>query len=373
MTTRRSAKSARATGGNAPSAPAAHSDSQNISPVASTSRDQVQRAALLASVTGRSFEDVKFFAFSRRTRNGSVDTPLPLLANSALIRKASSHFDFVFGAGFSESGITDMDTPYPPTRSTSAEMYDYTSDSDLEDEADVEGGAPSAHDASAEDHTDVKDNDGVSTASKEDASSDSRSLVNGSGPKRAQTRPGRVVFLGDIAYATWKSFIFYAYYEELNFSPLKSQQPPRPKEQDPYEAPLCSPKSMYRIAHKYDIASLKEKALNDIKSKLSPGNILEEMFSTFTSLYPDIQTIEYDYLHANIKDKGIQERLPTWLEAMEEGRLPKGAAGILASLISKLSFPPTLPPPATPLQPGMKKCPSGCNSTYYCQNCGHTF
>ena len=34
----------------------------------------------------------------------------------------------------------------------------------------------------------------------------------------------------------------------------------------------------------YDIVSLKEKASNDIKSKLSPGNILEELFSTFTSL-----------------------------------------------------------------------------------------
>lgn len=35
----------------------------------------------------------------------------------------------------------------------------------------------------------------------------------------------------------------------------------------------------------YDIPSLKEKASDDIKSKLSPGNILEELFSTFTSLY----------------------------------------------------------------------------------------
>ena len=54
----------------------------------------MQRAALVASVSGRSFEDVKFFLFSRRARTGRVDTPLPLLANGALIRKAAPHFAF---------------------------------------------------------------------------------------------------------------------------------------------------------------------------------------------------------------------------------------------------------------------------------------
>ena len=42
----------------------------------------------------------------------------------------------VFGAGFSESGIADMDAPYPSSRPSSTDMYDYSSDSDLEDEDD---------------------------------------------------------------------------------------------------------------------------------------------------------------------------------------------------------------------------------------------
>ena len=62
-------------------------------PMSSASRDQIQRAMMLASIAGQSFEDVKFFAFSRRNRTGRIDTPLPLLANSALIRKASPHFE----------------------------------------------------------------------------------------------------------------------------------------------------------------------------------------------------------------------------------------------------------------------------------------
>ncbi|KAI0743835.1 hypothetical protein C8Q80DRAFT_1183395 [Daedaleopsis nitida] len=342
-----------------------------ITPVASTPFKQVHRAALLASVTGRSFEDVKFFAYSRRTRNGAVSTPLPLLANSTLIRKASSHFDYVFAAGFAEGGLTDMDAPFPTTKTSTTELYDYMSDSDLEDEEDEISETPA-----------VIAGDGVEEATEDEYSRLQKDKDDGELGKLSSevevhvgqqmiAKPGRVVFLDDIAYATWKAFIFYAYFEEIEFAPLKSEQKTRPKDREIYETPICSPKSMYRLAEKYDIAPLKEKAANDIKAKLSPHNILEEIFSTFTSLYPGIQEVELEYLHANIKDAGIQARLPSWLEAMEKGLLPKGAAGIVASLIKKLNTP--VSPPVT-VQLGMKKCPGGCTtSNYCCQYCGRTF
>lgn len=116
---------------------------------------EIHRAAILANISGKPYDDVKFFAFSRRTRDGAVDTPLPLVANSRLVRKAAPHFDLgtshfsykrvnfflmeallVFGAGFAESAICDMDAPYPSSRSARAESYSYVSDSDLEDEGD---------------------------------------------------------------------------------------------------------------------------------------------------------------------------------------------------------------------------------------------
>ena len=87
---------------------------------------------------------------------------------------------------------------------------------------------------------------------------------------RTVTKAGRVVFLDDIAYTTyvhhlywigcacvdalcilrWKAFIFYSYFEELNFAPLKSEHKTRQRDEDPGNAPLCSPKSMYRLADK---------------------------------------------------------------------------------------------------------------------------
>lgn len=51
----------------------------------------------------------------------------------------------MFSSGFAESGIKDMDAPYPPTRSPLIELYEYPEDSDLEDEEVEEvGESPSA-------------------------------------------------------------------------------------------------------------------------------------------------------------------------------------------------------------------------------------
>lgn len=136
-----------------------------------------------------------------------------------------------------------------------------------------------------------------------------------------------------------------------------------------------------RLTHlQYDIPDLKKEALDSIKSKLSPHNILEEIFSPFTSLsvspllsglnltqdfarYPAVQAIELEYLHSNSKDAGIRARLPKWLEAMEDGHLPKGAAGIVASLFDKFTIAP------------QNQCPNNCNSnvSFYCNNCRRTF
>lgn len=55
---------------------------------------EVLKYALVASARGQAFEDVKFYAFSRRNHSDTVDTPLPVYANSTLVKKASPHFQF---------------------------------------------------------------------------------------------------------------------------------------------------------------------------------------------------------------------------------------------------------------------------------------
>ncbi|RPD63868.1 hypothetical protein L227DRAFT_608404 [Lentinus tigrinus ALCF2SS1-6] len=344
-------------------------------PVPSPSREQLHRAVALASLSGKSCEDIKFFAFSRRTRAGTVDTPLPITTNTTLIRKASSHFDYVLGTGFSESNVADMEAPYPSTRPSASDCYDYMSDSDLDDEDDAEGN--------------VARSDGESTSTTQAKSELEVIVRNDNKPdipvsrednrERTIVKPGRVVYLEDIAYTTWKAFAFYAYFGEVAFAPLRSQHQPRPQVQDPYKAPLCSPKSMYRVAEKYNVVELKDQALASIKSSLSPHNILEEVFSSFTSVYPAVQEMELHYLYDNVKDPEVQARLPAWLETLEEGHLPKGAASIIGGLISRFISSPQIQfvdrvkeVPAT-VKPGMKACPNGCTTYNYTCGCGRYF
>ncbi|TBU29591.1 hypothetical protein BD311DRAFT_756443 [Dichomitus squalens] len=340
----------------------------------SLSPSDIQRAAILANITGRPYDDIKFFAFSRRTQNGTVDIPLSLVANSRLVLKAAPHFGLVFGAGFAESEVSDMDAAYPSSRPAATESYGYWSDSDLEDEEeDFTKDLPFDQnnvDASSTSVQDRKMSEGDSKGKDREESASTvepaQRLDSGQLPsesKKAIVRPGRVVHLDDVAYTTWKAFIFFAYFGELNFAPLKSQPGSRRMKPASHAAPLCSPKSMYRIAHKYDILSLREKAVADIKAKLSPSNILEEIFTTFTSLYPEVRDVEIDYLHSNIRVSGIQTQLPTWLTRLAKNELPSGASDILASLISKLSV--TREP---------VKCPYGCYGPVrkYCNN-GHYF
>lgn len=63
--------------------------------LSTATREQVSQYAMLDSMTTGTFEDVKFYLFTRRCGgSGFVYAPRALYANSALICKASAHFDF---------------------------------------------------------------------------------------------------------------------------------------------------------------------------------------------------------------------------------------------------------------------------------------
>ncbi len=79
--------------------------------------------------------------------------------------------------------------------------------------------------------------------------------------------------------------------------------------------------------------------------------------------------MELEYLHANMNDTAVQARLPMWIEAMQDGTLPRGAAGIVVSLITTVRQ-----LPSTPSGPGTRlRCPNSClSSGYRCSSCYHT-
>ncbi|CDO69305.1 hypothetical protein BN946_scf184976.g24 [Trametes cinnabarina] len=399
-------------------------------PLRDASKQEVMQYALLSSITGTtgSFEDVKFYVYSRRNASGQVNTPRALFANRALLCKTSSHFDNLLSAGFAESELADLEAPYPPDKATQTTGYDYAEDSDLEDEIDegrvsrpsssaskkrrsrvvlstisttsssraFEGelrppssgdipftlkpeGPPShnfegpllpiyatplappspafegntspappgaeegtPYDEGAQGYEPqirtIPTSDTTKKASPSrngaynDVSETAKSATNFAG------RKGRVVFIEDFAYRTWAAFLFYAYFDKLSFAPLRSceraAQHSAPK---PYDAPLCSPKSMYRLAEKYDIPSLKNEAFYAIQSQLMAQNILVELFSPFTLTYPEIQGCEVEYLVEHISDEGMLKSVEKWLSLLEQGKLPSGSAAAVSSIVSKLA------------------------------------
>ncbi|KAI0829627.1 hypothetical protein BC628DRAFT_1416674 [Trametes gibbosa] len=194
-------------------------------------------------------------------------------------------------------------------------------------------------------------------------------------PRRAGdsvTTSPRAVVVTDIAYRTWRAVLFYAYTRRIAFAPLHSQGlpfSPVDDENDPAQLPICSPKSMYRLAVKYGNAELQQLALGDIASKLSTHNILTELFSPFTSRYPEIQEVELDFVRVNIRHPDITIRLPAWTDLFARGEL-KEHADTFGRFIHMLVCAATAAPA------GGNVCPQGCAMAtvqHRCTMCGLTF
>ncbi|KAJ7019506.1 hypothetical protein C8F04DRAFT_1392825 [Mycena alexandri] len=250
--------------------------------------------ALEETLTGKELVNVKFYAFSRRGSE-CVTHPLALFANSNLLRGLSEDLDALFTEhGFSESAIVDLDLH--ETEDHAFNDYGYESDSDLESEADE----PSA---------------ALVKASSFDVETDAKEQST----TKSNGRNGRVIVLKDTAFKTWKALIYYLYTRRVNFRPLESEGP---QETDStMRGPTCSPKSMYRLADKLGLVDLQALALAAISSRLSEANILQEVFSSFTSVYPVIRDLEVGVLTSNFSDKA-SERLLEMTQKICDGEKP---------------------------------------------------
>ena len=118
----------------------------------SADRKHITQAAVKQSLLGGEFIDTKFYAFSRRSVAGVVDTPKPVFANSAVLKVSSKYFEGcesesaaalvsyadllppVLAGGYKEATISALDGPLPEGGSMTGDEYDYFSDSDLDDE-----------------------------------------------------------------------------------------------------------------------------------------------------------------------------------------------------------------------------------------------
>ncbi|OSX61758.1 hypothetical protein POSPLADRAFT_1070345 [Postia placenta MAD-698-R-SB12] len=305
-------------------------DTAGITLLPYTSREQMLRAALNASIAGGSFVDTRLHAFSRRSGD-TVSRPQPIYANSIALRGTSAKFDLLLTGGFSESRAVDIfdDSPDVSAEQASVAEYGYESDSDLDDDDDNNDDAPASTGASrpaAPTQTLTPRASPTQRGRPVSGSSEATSDDHGAVHHR-----GRSVFVKDAAHKTLQALVAYLYTGEIDFAPLRSANA-RPAAQHPsaYESPLCSPKSIYRLADRYGLDDLKKRALENLGAQLTADNILPELFSRFTSRYEEVQQLEVELLSEYPLEGDLKAGLHEWVARLARGELQHGGAALLA-------------------------------------------
>ncbi|KAJ7473697.1 hypothetical protein B0H11DRAFT_2036909 [Mycena galericulata] len=324
-------------------------------------------------IGGEQAADIKFYAYTR-VGSSYVTHPRPMFGKVSLLRGFSPDLDdLISGAeGFHESKVVDMDD-YVIDESRFGD-YDYMSDSDLDaDDDDESGGRLSpkywtpvfrAVDSTFETHSSLKRSELLTPEGKRmeftTASSSPRPLSPlYNSPKKSKLTPagqmvplppssesphiffpitpvrhgmGRVIVVKDTACRTWNALLYYLYTKKITFYNRNLPEEPRRKLD-------CSAKSMYRLTEKLGLEELKALAFEAVRSQMSVENIVQEAFSKFTSLYPDIQRIEVEFLIAHLSEvkKDIQSELKSICGARPE------CAEVLTEIVCR----DTIPNPGT--------------------------
>ncbi|KAI0633347.1 hypothetical protein C8Q77DRAFT_782275 [Trametes polyzona] len=294
---------------------------------------------LLDNIDTGSVHDVKFWAFSSRRRDASgvhLYEPRPVFANKqALLHVAEEFFLKVLepGAhGFKESELVDMGSECPEDMRVSKQTNDpwHDCDSDLDDEeetADDTGGEVVDHPIP----TPVPPHGDFTQVT-------ARAALPNAPPAGVANVRGHLIRTPTVAYKTLRAFVYYSQFGEVNLATLRSPSATPSSESmlvddndvasyNP-KVPMCSPKSMYMLAHRWNIPHLKSLALDAIESRLSPYNIWEQLLSPFTSWFSEVEATEVEYLMGNI-DKFEVNR-------MQEFTIASVSSPVVWNIVSRL-------------------------------------
>ncbi|KAI0072281.1 hypothetical protein K474DRAFT_1678790 [Panus rudis PR-1116 ss-1] len=279
----------------------------------------LQEALAMSAVTGE-FTNTAYHLFSRRFRSGRVGKPRAVYVNSKVITAAGQHFrkQFLDASSKSEEVPHEVD----------ADEYGYYSDSDLEDDYDVVPGGTSPPFRSSSNEEEVE-------AAKEAKLEAIRSKI-----KTKDRKANYNVVITDIAANTWDALVFYILTGRMNFAPLRSEgiesrmvELSQFRHDNPYLPLPCSPKSVYRLADKVGLDGLKDDSLKKIRDSIGPNTIVDELFSKFSSRYPEVLQIEMDYFctHA-IKNPAVMSKVQQRIQSVVKGDLPHAAPVLMAIL-----------------------------------------
>jgi len=274
---------------------------------------------LVKSISSGAFAHTEFNAFTRRRKEGDrqrLSRPRPLYAASVALE------------GLKAYGVGDLDD------------IDQTSWRALVSDSNCERGFLDVSDEYEEDSDLDPDEEAVIEEVSQDVASISVSVSDDTasvgssayskvtcGEIGAASSPhaARKLVVTGAAYKTWKAFLVYVYTGKIKFSPLTSRTSGNPKDADTSDEQFygsqCSPKSMYRVAHKLRIEPLKKLAFEAIRSNLTNENILHEILSKFTAMHPEVLETETTFFMAHRREKGVMVSFPKMMERVMRGEM----------------------------------------------------
>ncbi|KAF9779861.1 hypothetical protein BJ322DRAFT_346991 [Thelephora terrestris] len=292
--------------------------------------------ALSDSIASGTFIDTKFYAFTRRDAHGRVCSPRALYGNSRILGTVP-YFSTLFSEGFSKGRLRDINDGFPSDSHPYTEDYDYLSDSDLEEGSSCLGedeGEP--QEAEDDNSHQILENAEVTQPAVSDSPPPAPLIIEAQGDNRSipllvrcfstfvnlghsasddPPRMGKVAIVRDTGAVTFEALLYFLFTDEINFAPLSSDS----RHELPAQArvgdwsagkpPSPSAKSIYRLADKYDIPTLKERAMAHIRNNLDHCDIVGEIFSSFTYFFPEILSMQVSFLvnKMNEESKGGAE------------------------------------------------------------------
>ncbi|KAI0728223.1 hypothetical protein C8Q72DRAFT_835452 [Fomitopsis betulina] len=287
------------------------SSTQVAAPAPPAMQNMTREAVLASALQSAAMEGVflnrTFCAYTRRSASGVVGAPQTVFANEALLRRTSGHFDTMFSWDAQE-----------PCESTND--YDYMSDSDLDDADDADEAITTQSIPEVFEKTSTQTQLVSSTGEELPAATVKSISSSGSleGRDTVSGAPGMIA-LQTVAFKTFRAFVIWSLTGTIAFAPLRSQSS---SVHEQFQAdsgsspgpPACSSKSMYRLAHMFDISELRELALRDLQARLSKDNILQELRSSITARYTELQQMQVNTLVDHyITHESVLDDTSQWL------------------------------------------------------------
>jgi len=134
------------------------------------------------------------------------------------------------------------------------------------------------------------------------------------------------ICISDASYRTIRAVLYYLYTEYIVFAPPSSYYSSKQSRTDTIQGylrrdPMCpvpvSPKSVYAVAHKYEIPVLQALALDHFDRHITHANVFTELFGTTCRLYTEPREKVIAFAVRNWRS--LCER-KEWKETVEEAK-----------------------------------------------------